>query len=87
MLRARLSLFALEGRENPSVPGADPIGLPGPAPVTDPVVVQPAAPVLTTIITIGGGIAGGAADPAPAAPPTPTSSLGGTDPLFLIPAP
>ncbi|QJW93904.1 hypothetical protein FTUN_1418 [Frigoriglobus tundricola] len=32
--RARLSLFALETRENPSVPGIDPTGGTAPAPVT-----------------------------------------------------
>lgn len=84
MLRARLSLFALEGRENPSGPALiDPVGatVPPPAPVPDPTV-----PVVTTIINIGGAVAGGATDPTPA-PTTPTSSLGPVDPLFVLPNP
>lgn len=85
MLRARLSLFALEGRENPSIPGADPTGLPGPAPTTDPVVTQP-APVSTTIINIGTVIVAGAGD-TPTTPTTPTSSLAPSDPLFVLPNP
>ncbi|HEY1189616.1 MAG TPA: hypothetical protein VGE74_18360, partial [Gemmata sp.] len=60
MFRARLSLFALEQRENPSGPAPiDPIGIPGPPP-SDPLPPSDPTPVIIGIAT---GIVTGVTDP------------------------
>ena len=81
MFRARLSLFALENRENPSGPAPiDPIEIPGTPPAPEP------APTTPVIIDIATGIATGVTDPT-VTPTTPTSSLNPGDPLYVPPSP
>lgn len=83
MFRARLSLFALESRENPSGPDLiDPIGPSVPPPPPS----DPIPPTTPSIIDIGGAIGGGVVD-AGSPPATPDDTNGiikvSTDPYIL----
>jgi hypothetical protein len=85
--RAHLSLFALETRENPSVPGLDPYVVGGPAP-TDPTAAAPGTDNTTDATALAqaaviAGVTQAPATPAPAAPvaqPVDTTNL-----LYLTP--
>ncbi|AWM36446.1 hypothetical protein GobsT_57500 [Gemmata obscuriglobus] len=83
MNRARLSLFALENRENPSGPTPiDPIGLPGPAPTEPP---PPPPPTTPAIIDIGIAVGTTIINTIPTTPPDDVNSItkGSTDPYIL----
>ena len=81
IFRARLSVFALEQRENPSVPALDPIGGDAPPPVA-----PPAPPVIVTIIDAGGATGGGVTTPTtPITPTPPTDPLLGNNGIYNIP--
>jgi hypothetical protein len=71
--RARLSLLALETRENPSVPGLDPIGGEAPPPV-DPPAPPPSDPVLLAEAAVIAGVTIPPETP-PAPPPDNTANL------------
>lgn len=62
-LRARLSFDYLEPRDNPSVPGGDPIGIGGTPPAAPP---PPPPPDGGTGITVIGGYVGTPTPPPPA---------------------
>jgi hypothetical protein len=76
MFRARLSLFALEARENPSVPGADPYGGDAPPPVDPP--PPPVDPVQQAIDAAAAGAS------VPTTPP-PVDPLLGDNSVYKIP--
>jgi hypothetical protein len=74
IFRARLSLLSLETRENPSVPGLDPIGGNAPPPV-DPPAPPPSDPAE---VAIAAAIAG-------ATVPPPVDPLLGNNGIYNVP--
>jgi len=77
--RARLSLTALETRENPSVPTVDPVGGTAPPP-TDPL---PPPPPTNPAAMAEAAAAAGAALPPP--PPAPIDPLLGNNSIYKVP--
>ena len=79
--RARLSLFALETRENPSVPGLDPFGGEAPAPIDPP----GAGAVDPVQIAIDAAIAGASATATTTTTTTTTTTADGINSIYNIP--